>query len=393
MIHTTEQISQNQALTPEGFLLCSGVAIARTGTLIYADGEIPADPNEEGVIYVKRTPEEVFSDEAMASFEGKPVTNLHPNELVNPENWQEVAVGTVQNVRQEGNLLVADLLITQAEAIKDVQDGLREVSCGYEAQYEQTQPGYASQKGIVGNHVALVPAGRCGPSCSIKDNAMTKKLTIKDRLMAAFKTRDEASIKGVLDELEDEPGGDLHIHMAEAKDEEADPNEERFKRIEDAIASLTPKTEDADPEEKDKVEDADEDEDEGEKPTGDSFQTVLSKAAILSPGIKFSVPTGDAKSAEFKDALCGCKLQALKAAYGTDAGKNAIEPFLAGRSLDKIKGASLDAVFAGASTLMAQLNNTGRKVVVTKDFGHAPSTPSDINKANREFWANRSRSI
>ena len=387
MIHTTEQISQNQALTPEGFLLCSDVAIARTGTLIYADGEIPADPNEEGIIYVKRSPEEVFSNEAMASFEGKPVTNLHPNELVSPDNWQEVAVGTVQNVRQEGNMLVADLLITQAEAIKDVQDGLREVSCGYEAQYEQTKPGYASQKGIVGNHVALVPAGRCGPSCSIKDNAMKNKLTIKDRLMAAFKTRDEASIKGVLDELEDDPGGDLHIHMAEAKDEEADPSEERLKRMEDAIASLMPKTEDMNM-------DMDmEEEDEGEMPTSDSFQTVLSRAAILSPGIKFSAPTGDAKSSAFKDALCGCKLQALKVAYATDAGKSAIEPFLAGRSLDKIKGASLDAVFAGASTLMAQLNNTGRKAVTTKDFGHSPATPSDINKANRDFWANRSRPI
>lgn len=389
MIHTTEPLSAHQALTPEGFLLCSDVSIARTGTLIYAAGEIPAEPNAEGVIYVLRTPEEVFAPEAMASFEGKPVTNLHPDDLVNPDNWSEVAVGTVQNVRRQDNLLMADLLITDAGAIRDVQNGLREVSCGYEANYEPISPGHARQAGIVGNHVALVPAGRCGPTCAIKDHAMTRK-TFKDRLLAVFKTRDEEGLKNVLDELE-ESGGDVHIHLpaSEAKDEETDPNEARFKAIEDALAQLTA----ARDSESESEETEDEDEDEGETPTGDSFQAVLSRAAILAPGLKLKAPTGDAKSKAFRDGLCSCKRQALQSAYASDAGRQAIDPFLSGRSLDVLKGASLDAVFAGAATLMGQRNNAGIKPVATQDFGAKPTTPADINKINSEFWAKRARPL
>lgn len=394
MIHTTEQLSAHQALTPEGFLLCQGVAIARTGTLIYAAGEIPAEPNAEGVVYVLRTAEEVFAPEAMASFEGKPVTNLHPDDLVNPDNWGDVAVGSVQHVRREGNLLIADLLITDADAIRDVQAGLREVSCGYEAHYEQISPGHARQTGIVGNHVALVPHGRCGPTCAIKDHAMKRK-TFKDRLLAAFKTRDEDGLKDVLDDLAD---GDVHIHLpaAEVEDDEADPMEARLKAIEDAIARLTAARA-AEPEDKDDQtgdEDGDEDDDDaGETPTGDSLQAVISRAAILAPGLKLKAPTGDAKSKSFRDGLCGCKRQALQAAYASDAGRQAITPFLNGRTLDALKGASLDAVFQGAATLMGQRNNSGFKPSATKDFGPRVATPADMNKLNAEFWAKRARPL
>lgn len=396
MIHTVEQVSPKIALTAEGYLLCADVAIARTGTLIYAAGEIPAEPNAEGLIYVNRSADEVFKDEAINSFLAKPVTNLHPDSMVTPDNWKDVAVGTVQNVRREDGFLMADLLITDAAAINDIQkNGLREVSCGYDAQYIQTSPGYASQAGIIGNHVALVPRGRCGTSCSIKDHEIMKKLSFKDKMLAAFKTRDEGEINKVLDEIGEGEGGDLHIHLpSESKQEETkddeDPMEARLQAIESALTALTKTGDDAPVDEEDKENATeDDDDDDSEKPTADAFKSVLSKAAILSPGIKFTAPTGDAKTAAFKDAICGCKLQALKSAYATDAGKSAIEPFLAGKTIDKLKGASLDAVFAGASALMGARNNAGTRVTSTKDFGHSPKTPAEINAANAAFWANR----
>jgi len=47
---------------------------------------------------------------------------------------------------------------------------LREVSCGYDAQYEQIEKGKGKQREIIGNHVALVTKGRAGNRCTIQDS-------------------------------------------------------------------------------------------------------------------------------------------------------------------------------------------------------------------------------
>lgn len=72
-------ISPNQIETHDGFLICRNVPIARTGDQDYLGSEIGLDGEEAGkVLAVHRSPEEVFSQATMASFEGKPVTNDHP---------------------------------------------------------------------------------------------------------------------------------------------------------------------------------------------------------------------------------------------------------------------------------------------------------------------------
>ena len=387
-IHTIEQVSPNMSWTPEKYLLCSNVVIGRTGVQEYSTNEIKigVDGDSSGKIYVTRSSDDVFTEISINSYNGKPVTNLHPDKMVSPENWKDVTVGVVQNVRRENELLVADLMITDSDTIGDIQTyGLREVSCGYDAEYIQTSPGYAYQQGIVGNHVALVPRGRCGATCSIKDSEMAK-LSWKDKILALVKTKDEEGIKKVLDDIDEPAGGDLHIHMAseESKDEEKkekpDPMEERVKKMEDAIASMKDKkSKDSDEED----EDEDKDEDKGESATADSIKSIISRAEILSPGIKLKIPTGDAKSTSFRDAVCGCKRQALVAAYATDAGRAAIAPFA--DSVDKLTGASLDAVFAGAAAFMAAKNNLG--TLKTVDVKHV--TLDDINKLNADFWAKR----
>src|SRR5260363_78910 len=62
-----------------------------------------------------------------------------PDVLVTPQNWNTLAKGVTQHVRrgegEQDGLLLADLLITDAFAIQQVRAGLREVSCGYEADY------------------------------------------------------------------------------------------------------------------------------------------------------------------------------------------------------------------------------------------------------------------
>src|ERR1700726_2218391 len=146
--------------TPEGYLVIYDTPIARTGVMLYGPGETPIEPGPGGVVKIDRHPEDVFRPETMASFAGKPVVNEHPSENVTPENWNALAVGIVMNVRRgtgvEDDLLVADLQITNADAISAVRTGKREVSCGYDADYIQTGPGEGYQTEIVGNHLALV---------------------------------------------------------------------------------------------------------------------------------------------------------------------------------------------------------------------------------------------
>jgi len=169
-------ITKKMSRTPEGFLLCQDVPIARIGEQIYGPDETAIDEGPDGLVYIARDEAEVFRPETIASFEGKDVVDDHPEEegAVTPDNWRDLSVGHVQNVRRgeglDSDYLIADLIIKCPDAIKAVQSGKREVSCGYDAKYEQTAPGRGRQYDIIGNHVALVERGRCGPRCAIRDS-------------------------------------------------------------------------------------------------------------------------------------------------------------------------------------------------------------------------------
>ncbi len=165
------EISPNQTETAEGFLICRNVPIARTGEMVYQARELRLDGDPERLVMVHRAPEDVFDPAAMASFEGKPVTDGHPPENVGPENFSAYARGHVQNVRREGDYLLADLYINDASLASDVQNRVkREVSCGYLCIYTPDGDGYRQGR-IRGNHVAVVPRGRAGHEVAIKDAA------------------------------------------------------------------------------------------------------------------------------------------------------------------------------------------------------------------------------
>lgn len=240
--HTVEQLGPTQHMTPEGFLLCKDVPVARTGVMLYGHGEVPVAPGPDGVARVERGPEELFAPETIASYNGKPVVNEHPDDLVNPVNWAKYSVGITLNPRrgegEQEDVMLADLLITDLHAIRDVRANKREVSAGYTADYEQTGIGTGRQANIIGNHVALVQRGRCGPRCAIGDQATTEKGT--DAMPTPTLRRRESTVKlvrrlfrdaeedlasalggsdeGAMDEDDSKPtpadsGGDGHTHI------------------------------------------------------------------------------------------------------------------------------------------------------------------------------------
>ena len=70
--------------TPEGFLICLDVPIARTGTQEYLGYELGLEDRTNDLFTVNRTEEEVFSPATIASFEGKCVTADHPPDHLHP---------------------------------------------------------------------------------------------------------------------------------------------------------------------------------------------------------------------------------------------------------------------------------------------------------------------
>lgn len=164
-------ISPNKTETVEGYLVCRNVPIARTGAQEYTARELMLDGDPERPVVVDRRPEDVFEPAVLASFEGKPVTDGHPPENVGPENYTAYSRGHVQNVRREGDYIVADLYINDKALASDIQNGVkREVSCGYTCNYVPDGAGYRQER-IRGNHVAVVPRGRAGHEVAIQDHA------------------------------------------------------------------------------------------------------------------------------------------------------------------------------------------------------------------------------
>lgn len=294
-IHTREQIGPNMSVTPAGFLLCKNVPIARVGWMIYGPDETPiAVTKTTGLAHVNRTADDLFHPDCIGSFMGSPVVDEHPDpddypDGVTPETWKKLSKGfSLSNVRRgEGrdeDVMLADLLITDADLIASVQAGKREVSCGYDADYEQTGDGEGRQFNIIGNHIALVEKGRCGPRCAIGDRAhqpegnimptpkkpivgIAKRRAVLDARRkvidaeAALQDIEEADQGMAADEEGGASGGgDTHIHIhgpggmdkpkAGASTDEEDPNpadpdaggdggDDRIGKLETAVAAIT----------------------------------------------------------------------------------------------------------------------------------------------------------
>src|SRR3972149_1994442 len=374
--YLVEQLGPKQSMTPEGFLLCEDVPIARPGVMFYGPDETPIEANKDGLVRIMREAEDFFSPETIASYHGKSVVDDHPNEDVTPLNWKELTVGVCMNPRRGTggyhDLLLADLLITTEDAIRAVKSGKREVSCGYEADYEEVQDGVGRQRNIIGNHIALVEQGRCGARCAINDKqtvppitnrkentmAAKKKASVLDMLMKAFKAKDASEVEELAQQVGDDLSNgeqEIHIHLngegaaatpsvdedlGSAQSQDLDPDLEArlaslesgaqaiLTKLEEIISGMSGKTgdEEGDLVTAEEIEQSLKD----EAPEGleeqaakandsaymaNSFKDTLALAEILSPG--FTAPAfgrASAPAATLK-AVCGLRRQALDKAY------------------------------------------------------------------------------
>lgn len=216
----TQEIGPKRRKTPEGYLVIEDVPIARTGMMPYGPGETPVSAGPDNVVMISREPEEVFRLETVASAAGKPIVLDHPLVQVTTINWKQLALGVMMNPhRGEGamdDLLLADVVVMDPEGIEAIESGIREVSCGYDCDYDEVSPGRGRQRNIVINHLALVHRGRCGPRCAIGDRQtvetpMAKKTprrSVWDRLRAAARDKNPDEMEKVIAEGEESLGDD-----------------------------------------------------------------------------------------------------------------------------------------------------------------------------------------
>lgn len=237
-----EKLSNNLYLTPEGYLICRNVAIARDGVLLYHKSELPMktkNADSEGMVRVYRAEKEIKDPKALASFEGKPVTMGHPPDFITPENWKKFAIGTVQNVSLgDDHKIKADLILTDPDAIEKVKSKkIRELSCGYDADYSE-ENGKVTQGNILGNHVALVLEGRCGSSCRIFDAKFNPKEKMAMEEMKKFLEGlrdyvDEALKKFSAEDEDTEDEEEMTDEESEDEDTEDEESEDECSEDED----------------------------------------------------------------------------------------------------------------------------------------------------------------
>jgi hypothetical protein len=158
--------------TSEGYV--TAVArIVRTGVQDYRASELGLTGNH--IVKVFRPENEVFQKDSLQSFSHAPVTINHPQELVNSENWKDLAVGEISSeVLRDGEFLAVPLILKDQAAIDAVNSGKRELSAGYTADMEEAKPGLGYdfiQRNIRINHLAVVDSARAGSKARIGDGA------------------------------------------------------------------------------------------------------------------------------------------------------------------------------------------------------------------------------
>ncbi|SPY33224.1 DUF2213 domain-containing protein [Pasteurella canis] len=229
----TDKGSSQRAVTKDGYLVVPAT-ISKVGVFDYHASELGLQ--ETAVKKVARTENSLFSDRTLASFEGVPLTIGHPEQGVNAKNWKDLSVGVVRNVKRVGDTLAAEAWVYDDNAIKLIQDeGIEELSCGYDCDIVTTtvQDADFEMSPMIGNHVAIVAKGRCGPTVKFADedkSIMSKSVKFLDALLGAFGIKLSDEQKQKVEEEEKKEEGEKQPSKPETKPENTvEKDEEKTK--------------------------------------------------------------------------------------------------------------------------------------------------------------------
>ena len=160
--------------------------------------------NPDGTIRRElRLPEEVFKEESLQSYKGKPIIITHDAGLITKDNVHENAVGTILSEGyRSGNDVRAEIIIHDTDEMKSA--GLKELSLGYNLDLDETpgewngQPYDAVQRNIVINHLALVLEARAGEQARLNIDSRDRKKKGAKSMSANPKTKKARRADGVM---------------------------------------------------------------------------------------------------------------------------------------------------------------------------------------------------
>jgi uncharacterized protein len=453
--YTIEQLGPAMYRTPENYLVIYDTPIARTGIQLYhyseiinEHGDMPFEGDARGVVKIHRDEDEVFRPETIASFNGAPLVNDHPDVDVDASNWNELAVGVVMNplrgIGAEDQYLVADIKITNQQAIEDVLAGKRELSSSYHAEYEKLGPAEGRQINIIGNHVAIVAKGRCGSTCRIEDSgyrtsdsisrggsAMNKLSQWIDSLKQALSSKDEKKALALLDAaptITQDGDQGIHVHMHEGSGAAANNDrkwsdeklEEKFgehekaiadcrstmdghhKAVMDSLEELKKGMGSKDAEAKEEKEIEGELKEEAPAGTGDaamkatdskyladSYQQTISMAEIIAPGLHYAVFDQAMKPTKTFAYICGMRRKALLVGSNDSETHGIIESIQGGKaltqdSLNAMPCKDVRTLFHTVATIKRERNNrrpVPALVAATND-GKKSAGPQSVREWN-----------
>lgn len=377
-VYTIKDVGLTRELLPDGSMLCRDVPIARTGPLVYGAEELKGalDTNGDpmvavdGLICIHRDEDVLFDTVTIQSLESVPVTLGHPDEFINPENYQELAQGNTRNVRRgEGiytDFIVADLILRSRELIDTVKDNLiRGISPGYTAQYEPIpdRVGHYRQVNFIGNHVAVVKRPRGGSMVKIGDS-----MSIKKRLFSVSRVRDEDTVTET-DKHAELLGaiGSLAGKIDKVYDMLNSFFEETTEEVQDEVEiAVTP----------DEVVEVPAEE---EAPVEEVTKEVIQGVEVIAPGLKVEVADADL-----------VRRSALRAALN---GENAahVRRFLAGKKISQITADAAQVAFVAVKDSIERENrqkataHTIKHPIRYGTLGGGMSA-AELNKQNSQFW-------
>lgn len=317
-----------------GFWFIKHNPISKEGVFPYL-GHTISDECEPNKIYKVYRPASTLKD-SVETWDNPPKPFIEDHEMLG-EGFAAIddrpVQGVINNPSFENGVLYADITVYSEDLKQSIENGKKELSLGYFCKYKKERGVFKGevydyvQYDMVGNHVALVDAGRCGSDVKVFDHKCTMDSLNLGDFESPLKTMDE---NGII-ESKEKKGTDMYVSIDEVRrllteaftygDNEVDP------KVELIMAALEPKakqtldedetneeekkSEDSDDEEKKKAEDKcgkDEDEEEKKesedcdekKETADSIKELMSVVKDMADDIKKLVAKDEEKDDEEK---------------------------------------------------------------------------------------------
>lgn len=246
----------NKIDTNTGFLH-SKVVICRSGIQEYLGRELGLTGDDATKMFnVLRHPDDVTSEQSLATYKNLVVTDDHPAEgWVNVENIKEHQRGqlsetAIDNTQDEVHVFGV-MTITDADLIEKAMNGKVEVSLGYARELIAEDgvyngiPYQFKYTNIIANHLSVVDRGRCGGSCKIVNDK--KHVIILDENQKDEGVLVKVMINGIEFEVSEEIGQALMAEREAKNKETEDMEEEAGKKVEEletANDKLTAKVDD-----------------------------------------------------------------------------------------------------------------------------------------------------